>query len=124
VNELDDKPYTANQAGDTIIIRKTTSDGSTSPDYTTFDVELTGGNFEYTTAKGIESGDITVDGDGFVTPTTSKGPEEQVPGQVVDTLDIQVYNRVSSGQGAITVHNYITDDQTVQWDIRFCAILN
>ena len=117
-NELDDKPYTANQAGDTIIIRKTTSDGSTSPDYTTFDVELTGGNFEYTTAKGIESGDITVDGDGFVTPTTSKGPEEQVPGQVVDTLDIQVYNRVSSGQGAITVHNYITDDQTVQWDIN------
>ena len=117
-NEIDDVPYTANQAGDTIIIRKQDSDGSTSPDYTTFDLELKGGNFEYTTAKGIESGDITVDGDGFVTPTTSKGPEEQVPGQVIDTLDIKVYNRVPDGQGVITVHNYTTDDETTEWNIN------
>ena len=116
-NELDSKPYIGNQAGDTIIIRKSTSDGTTSPDYTTFDLELTGGNFEYTTAKGVDSGDIVVDGDGFVTPTTSKGPEEQVPGQIVDALDIRVYNRVSEGQGIITVHNYITDNETVEWNI-------
>ena len=117
-NLLLDKPYIANQSGDTIIIRKQSSDGATSPDYTAFDVELKGGNFEYSTAKGIEAGDIVVDGDGFVTPTTSKGPEEQVPGQVVDTLDIRVYNRVSDGQGLITVHNFLTDDSTLEWDIK------
>jgi hypothetical protein len=117
-NVLADKPYVANQSGDTIIIRKSTSDGSTSPDYTTFDLELTGGNFEYTTAKGIESGDIVVDGDGFVTPTTSKGPEEQVPGQIADAVDIRVYNRVSSGQGIITVHNFVTDNSTIEWSIN------
>jgi hypothetical protein len=116
-NEVTDRPYLGNQAGDTIIVRKSTSDGSTSPDYTTFDLELKGGNFEYTTAKGVDSGDIVVDGDGFVTPTTSKGPEEQVPGQVIDTLDIKVYNRVSDGQGIITVHNYKTDNETIEWAI-------
>ena len=117
-NVLEDKPYTANQSGDTIIIRKSTSDGSTSPDYTTFDLELKGGNFEYTTAKGIDSGDIVVDGDDFVTPTTSRGPDEQVPGQIVDAVDIRVFNRVSSGQGIITVYNYLTDDSTTEWDIN------
>ena len=36
--------------------------------------------------------EIIIDGDGFVTPTTSKGPEEQVPGQVLDSVDIKVYH--------------------------------
>ena len=81
-------------------------------------MELKGGNFEYTTAKGIDSGDIVVDGDGFVTPTTSKGPEEMVPGQIVDAVDIRVFNRVSSGQGIITVYNYLTDDSTTEWNIN------
>ena len=106
-------------AGDVIIIRKSTSDGSFIPAGETFDVELTGGALEnYATATGIESGDIVVDGDGFVTPTTSKGPEEQVPGQVVDTLDLRVYNRVSDGQGIITVHNYKTDGEQNEWSIN------
>ena len=106
------------EAGDVIIIRKSTSDGSFTPAGAVFDVELSGGSLPgYTTATGIEAGDIIVDGDGFVTPTTSRGPEEQVPGQVVDTLDIRVFNRVSNGQGMITVHNYRTDGETNEWSI-------
>ena len=106
-------------AGDVIIIRKSTSDGSFTPAGAVFDVQLSGGSLPgYTTATGIEAGDIVVDGDGFVTPTTSKGPEEQVPGQVIDTLDIRVFNRVSSGQGMITVHNYRTDGTTTEWNIN------
>lgn len=104
-------------ANDVIIIRKSTSDGSFKPDALSYDVDMTGGNFDYTTAKGIDSGDIVVDGDGFVTETTSKGPEEQVPGQLYDTVDIRVYNRVPDGQGVITVHSYITDGETTEWDI-------
>lgn len=107
------------EAGDVIIIRKSTSDGSFVPAGTTFDVELSGGELSnYSTATGIESGDIVVDGDGFVTPTTSKGPEEQIPGQVLDTLDLRVYNKVSDGQGIITVHNHITDGETNSWKIN------
>ena len=103
------------QADDVVVVRKITSDGSFTPENNSFDVSLQGGNFEYTTATGIDSGDIVVDGDGFVTETTSKGPEEQVPGQVLDTVDIQIYNRSSDGQGAIAVSNYITDGNTLEW---------
>ena len=104
--------------GDVVIIRKSTSDGSYSAQSTALDVSLQGGNFEYTTASGISASDIVVDGDGFVTEKTSKGPEEQVPGQVLDTLDIQVYNRNTDGTGVIAVRNYITDGTTIEYDFE------
>ena len=104
---------------DVIIIRKSTSDGSFDTGNETFDVELGGGNFAYTTATGVDAGDIVVDGDGFVTETTSKGPEEQVPGQVLDAVDIRVYNRQSNGQGIINTKNYITDGQTLEYEFEF-----
>ena len=116
-NVLAEIPYVANQLGDTIIFRKTSSDGTSTPEFTSFDVELKGGDFTGSTATGVQAGDITVDGDGFVTPTTSKGPEEQVPGQLVDALDIQVFNRVQDGQGIITVHNYLTDDSRLEFPL-------
>jgi hypothetical protein len=94
-------------SGDIIVIRKSTSDGSLTPSLTSYDTALTGGNFS--TANGLSSNDILVDGDGFVTPTTSKGPEELVPGQLVDTLDIQVFHKDSGGLGVIGVANYIAD---------------
>ena len=120
-NELDDVPYVANTTGDTVIFRKASSDGTTTPDFTNFDIELKGGDFALSTATGVQAGDITVDGDGFVTPTTSKGPEEQVPGQLVDALDIQVFNRVQDGQGIITVHNYLTDDGRLEYPLSGVA---
>ena len=104
------------QQDDVVIVRKSTSDGSFTPESTAFDVSLQGGTFETTTATGIEPGEVVVDGDGFVTEKTSKGPEEQVPGQVLDTLDITVFNRVSIGQGLIAVRNYITDGNTLNWE--------
>mgnify|MGYP000539564976 CR=1 FL=1 len=104
---------------DVIIIRKSTSDGSFDIGNETLDVELGGGNFAYTTASGIDAGDIVVDGDGFVTETTSKGPEEQVPGQVLDAVDIRVYNRQSDGQGIISTQNYITDGETLEYSFDY-----
>ena len=80
---------------DVLIIRKTTSDGSVLPDSESYDTALSGGDLAYKTATGINAEDIIVDGDGFVTPTTSGGPEELVPGQVNDTLDIKVFTRDS-----------------------------
>jgi len=92
--------------GDTIIVRKASSDGSFLPDTFTLDTVVEGGNLAYGTATGLKSEDITIDGDNFVSSTTSKGPEELVPGQLLDTLDITVIDKVADGGSAIAVRNY------------------
>ena len=112
-----DKEVIPTKSGDIVIIRKSTSDGSLTPTGTSYDTALSGGNLSYTTATGLASEDITVDGDGFVTPTTSKGPEEMVPGQVLDTLDIRVYHRASDGVGIIGVANYKLDGIKTVFDL-------
>jgi|TARA_R110002074_G_scaffold106530_4_gene230105 hypothetical protein len=103
---------------DIIIVRKSTSDGAVTPVGISFDTQLQGGDLAYATATGIEAGDIVVDGDGFVTPTTSKGPEEVVPGQILDTLDLKVYERVNAGQGEITVQNFKTDGVSAEYPVE------
>jgi hypothetical protein len=104
-------------AGDVIVIRKSTSDGSFAPNNSSYDSILDGGNTTYTTATGIASSDIIVDGDGFVTPTTSKGPEELVPGQIVDALDIRVYNRQTTGCGIVASAFYTMRDDVTTYAI-------
>ena len=96
-------------AGDVFVIRKDTSDGSFVADPSSYDTLLQGGNLSYTTASGIKAEDIVVDGDGFVTPTTSGGPEELVPGQVLDTVDIKVYHRSGKGGSVISSNTYRSD---------------
>ena len=59
--------------------------------------------------------DIKIDGDGFVTPTSSHGPEEFVPGQVLDTLDIQVFDRGAFTGSKINSYNYIGDGNTTTY---------
>ena len=103
--------------GDVLIIRKQSSDGSFSPDPESYDTQLTGGDLVYSSATGLNPEDIIVDGDGFVTPTTSKGPEELVPGQLVDTLDMRVYTREGAGQGVIYSQSYTTNGSTVTFDL-------
>jgi hypothetical protein len=100
---------------DIIVIRKSTSDGTFIPNPDSYDTLLQGGDLAYNTARGIAAEEIIVDGDGFVTPTTSKGPEELIPGQVLDTVDIKVYERKSSGQGQILNQNYLTDGIQTQF---------
>ena len=104
------------QDGDIFVVRKTTSDGSIVPDENSYDVALSGGDLTYQTATGLVAEDIIVDGDGFVTPTTSSGPEEVVPGQVLDTLDIKVFTRDSQGQGVVYSQSYIMDN-TVTYNL-------
>jgi len=101
-----------------LIIRKNTSDGSFLPDPDTFDTIVQGGDIAYQSATGLRAEDITIDGDGFVTQTTSKGPEEIVPGQVLDTLDIKVYERTAGGVSNITSRNYIGDGSTKTFDLN------
>ena len=88
--------------GDILIFRKSTSDGSFAPRDFSYDSIVQGGTFLPGSAAGLAASDITVDGEGFVTKTTSEGPEELVPGQITDTLDISVFHSPTDGSGAIT----------------------
>lgn len=98
--------------GDVFIVRKTTSDGSFLPDSDSYDTRLSGGRLDYGNASGINAEDIIVDGDGFVTPTTSGGPEELVPGQILDSVNIKVFERIGTGQGKMFNQNHLTDGIT------------
>ena len=102
----------AANTGDTFVVRKIDSDGSFLPDPESYDTLIQGGNLAYSTATGLNPEDINIDGDGFVTPLTSKGPEELVPGQVLDAVDITVYERPTTGSSNIYVRNYIGDGST------------
>ena len=83
--------------GDTFIIRKETSDGSA---VNTYDTHVDGGSVvrgAMGSVVGVLPEDIVIDGDDFHSTTTGYGPEEMVPGQVVDTLGIKIYNNTSTG---------------------------
>ena len=98
--------------GDTLVVRKSTSDGSVLPDPRSYDTILNGGDLQFNTARGFNPEEIIVDGDGFVTPTTSKGPEEQIPGQILDAVDIRVYHRPEAGGSLLSSNSYNADGTT------------
>ena len=98
--------------GDEVIFRKSTSDGSVKPADADYDTSLLGGDLAYTSATGLAADDILVDGDGLITPMTSNAPEEVVPGQVVDTLAINVTTRPSDGSAVIKYNNFVFDGAT------------
>jgi len=96
-------------AGDEFILRQSTSDGSIAPADNDYDTLIDGGDTAYATARGILADDIIIDGDGLITPTSSPAPEEVVPGQVVDTVAIKVFDQAASGSANIKVLNYRGD---------------
>jgi len=110
-------PVASFETGDKIIFRKSTSDGSQISSSISYDTALTGGDLAYSTATGLSADDIIVDGDGFVTPTTSPAPEEVVPGQIVDTLAIKVYHRPTNGSAKIICNNFIVDGETSEFSL-------
>ena len=116
VEELDSSGLN-NPPANVITLRRATSDGSRVIDESAYDTAITGGDLAYSTATGIKAEDINVDGDGFVTATTSKGPEETVPGQVMDTLDLQVYERPTSGTGVIEVDSFQGNGTTTTYTL-------
>lgn len=101
--------------GDTVIFRKSTSDGSFLPDENEYDTILEGGNLTYTTATGIAPDDIILDGDDFVSSTSSHGPEELVPGQILDSLAVKVFSMPTDGSAKIKWMNYKTNGTQTQF---------
>ena len=109
--------YTVN-AGDEFILRKSTSDGSIAPPSQDYDTAITGGDLAYSTATGLAADDIVIDGDGLVTPTSSPATEEVVPGQIVDTLAIKIYDQINTGSPDIKVDTYIGNGALSTFGIR------
>jgi len=109
---------------DTFIFRKNTSDGSFKPNEKFYDSEIIGGipnpitgGISYETARGILAEEIIIDGDNFVTTTSSHAPEEVVTGQVLDSVSITVYDTVNDGAPVILNRHYIVKDDQVEFDI-------
>lgn len=91
-------------------------DGVLTPtDDRTLDSIVKGGLF--TSALGHAPSDIILEGDDFVSPDTSYAPEETVPGQLFDTLDIKVYTAPESGVPFISDRNYRGDGNTATYSI-------
>ena len=91
-------------------------DGVLTPtDDRTLDSIVKGGLF--TSALGHAPSDILLEGDEFVSPDTSYAPEEVVPGQMFDTVDIKVYTSPESGVPFISEKNYRGDGTTTVFSI-------
>ena len=85
------------QAGDTLIFRPVESDGSVSiTDDNLLDTNLSGGTLSaidgvYVTARGITAEEIAISGGKLIEPDHVPAPEENVPGQVMDSVSIKVF---------------------------------
>ena len=55
------------------------------------DSQIIGGDFSYVIST--DTGAIIVDGDAFITPDTSYAPEELIPGELNESLGINVYTK-------------------------------
>ena len=71
----------------------------------------------FKSALGSASSDIILEGDEFVSPDTSYAPEEAVPGQMFDTLDIKVYTSPESGAPFISEKNSVGNGSTTVFAI-------
>jgi len=102
----------AQVAGAQIILRPSSSDGSFIPVGVDLDSVVTGGALNYTNATGYSPEDLTLDGDGFVTPTTGGSLEEHIPGQISESVNIFVYNIAKSGGPKVNTVSYVADGES------------
>ena len=95
-----------------IVLRRINSDGSFIPVGVEIDSVIDGKDLGYTQATGYNPEDINIDGDGFVTPTTNGGLEEQLSGHVSEAIDMYVYSLAKSGGPQVNSISYVADGTT------------
>ncbi len=112
-------PYSLHtQAGDILIFRSSDSDGTVSiTDTNVQDTTLSGGNLSninnaYSTANGLTADEISINGDTFISPYQVPAPEENVPGQVLDSVSIKTFQRTSTGAAQVRSVVKYTDGAT------------
>ena len=89
--------YLSTRDGDILIFRPIESDGAvTITDENLLDTKLSGGSLSaisgaYVTATGTSAEEITVSGGKFIEPDHVPAPEEVIPGQVLESVSIKVF---------------------------------
>lgn len=127
--------YISVNAGDILIFRPIESDGSvTITDTNLLDTKLSGGSLAtlgssntavapntidgiYAISRGTLAEEISIDGDKFISPDQVPSPEENVPGQVLDSVSIKVFNNAVSGAAPLQSKTLISDGITKIYDI-------
>jgi len=115
--------YVQTNDGDILIFRPSSSDGSvTINDPNLVDTNLSGGTLSavsgaYATAAGTAAEEINIDGSAFTTPDNVPAPEENIPGQVLDSLSIKVFQETGSGAATLSSKISISDGSTLVYDI-------
>lgn len=95
--------YLRTESGDIMIFRNSDSDGTVIiNDVNLIDTRLSGGSLSsidraYATATGRLAEDIVVEGGKFTDPDQVPAPEENIPGQVLESLSIKVYHTIPTG---------------------------
>ena len=114
--------YVETYDGDILIFRPIESDGSvTITDENLLDTRLSGGSLSaidqiYVTATGTTAEEIAITGGKFTEPDHVPAPEENVPGQVLDSVSIRVFqssingaaaiqSKISEGDGVTSIYN-------------------
>jgi len=106
-NVIEIGSYIETVNGDILIFRPIESDGSvTITDDNLLDTQLSGGTLSaidsvYVTAKGITAEEIVVVGGKFIEPDHVPAPEENVPGQIMDSVSIKVFQSTSTGSAVL-----------------------
>jgi len=109
--------------GDILIFRPIESDGSvTITDPTIVDTNIRGGtlsamNGAYSTATGLTAEEIVIDGETFISPDQVPAPEENIPGQILDSVSIKVFTTDSQGAAPLKSKISYGDNSTSVFEI-------
>jgi hypothetical protein len=128
-NVVNIEEYLSTKTGDILIFRPVESDGSvTITDENLLDTRIEGGslsfNNAYTTATGTTVDEIAILGGEFISKEHVPAPEENVPGQVLDSLSIKVYQSPPSGTAPLQSKIYIATGEIDQFAIGQQVIEN
>lgn len=120
---IDVGSYFITEYEDVLIFRSENSDGSlVINDASIVDTSVDGGSLErlnnaYTTATGITAAEIIVEGGEFISPKHVSATEEHVPGQVLDSLSIKVFDTKSTGSTPLHSTVVISDGITTTYHL-------
>ena len=104
---------------DIFIFRPSESDGSLAiVDKNLLDANVSGGIFgSYVTANGTTPDEIIIEGDSFISPDQVPAPEENIPGQVLESVSIKVFHTDASGSPEMITKVYTTNGSTTAFAI-------
>ena len=122
--------YLGTVDGDILIFRPIESDGSVIiTDGNILDTKLSGGSLSsisgaYVTATGTTAEEIAITGGKFIDPTVVPAPEENIPGQVIESVSIKVYNNTTSGAATLQSNVKIANGIDTEFAIGQAVVEN